>query len=74
MFNILVWIILFVIIAFIISSIVLFIKDGITAKKESRKRKKRYTVMFIISMVFIGLTILSFILFCIIASIAVRGM
>ncbi|MCR4618480.1 MAG: hypothetical protein K5669_09905 [Lachnospiraceae bacterium] len=43
--------------AFIIISTVLFIKDGIAAKREGRPRTKSYTVMFIISMALLGLVI-----------------
>ena len=40
---------------FAVVSVVLFIKDGIASKREGRSRKKKYTVMFIISMAVIGL-------------------
>ena len=39
---------------FLIDSILMFIKDGIVAKRESRRRKLKYTVMFAVSMTIIG--------------------
>ena len=37
--------------AFVVTSIVLFIVDGVKASKEKRKRKKWITVMFITAMI-----------------------
>ena len=44
-------------VGFIITSVVLFIRDGIKAKKEKRSRKIPITVMFIISMVLAAIAI-----------------
>ena len=40
--------------AFLIVSIVMFIKDGVDSKRESRPRKLKYVVMFTVSMTIIG--------------------
>lgn len=57
-----------------IVSIVLFIKDGIASKKEGRSRNKKFTVMFIVSMVIIGLLIVIGILLSILAMLVMRSM
>jgi hypothetical protein len=44
-------------IAYVIVSIVLFIVDGVNAKREGRKRTVGLTVMFIVAMALLGLTI-----------------
>ena len=49
---------------YIVYSIVAFIRDGIYAKQESRKRKKKNVVMFIIGIVLLVLYLGLFILFC----------
>lgn len=59
---------------FVIVSIVLFIKDGIRAKREGEGRKKTYTVMFVISMAIIALVVLIGILLCILAMLVMRSM
>lgn len=68
------WAITLGITIFVIVSIVLFIKDGIASKKEGRSRNKIITVMFIISMVIIGLLIVIGILLSILAMLVMRGM
>ena len=45
------WAVIAAVVLFVISSVVLFIRDGILAKSEGRNRKIKYKVMFIISMV-----------------------
>ena len=44
------WAVIAAVVLFVISSVVLFIRDGIHAKSEGRNRKIKYKVMFIISM------------------------
>ena len=68
------WAITLGITIFVIVSIVLFIKDGIASKKEGRSRNKKITVMFIISMVIIGLLIVIGILLSILAMLVMRSM
>lgn len=68
------WAITLGITIFVIVSIVLFIKDGIASKKEGRSRNKINTVMFIISMVIIGLLIVIGILLSILAMLVMRSM
>lgn len=59
---------------FVIVSTVLFIKDGILAKREGAGRKKIYTVMFIISMAIIALVIVLLTLLCILSVLVMRSM
>lgn len=59
---------------FVIVSIVLFIKDGILARREGRGRKKIYTVMFIISMAIIALVMVLLTLLCILSMLVMRSM
>ena len=60
--------------AFVIASVVLFIRDGIASKREGRSRKTEYTVMFIIGMVLVGLVALIAILLTILAVLIMRSM
>ena len=55
---------LIVLFAFVIVSIILFIKDGIRAKREETGRKTYIKVMFIISMALIVLVVVIWILLC----------
>lgn len=59
---------------FIITSTILFIRDGILAKREERKRKTCYTVMFIISMVIIALVVALSLLLTLLSMLVIRGM
>ena len=68
------WTIAIAVTAFVITSIVLFIMDGIASKREGRNRKKEYTVLFIINMVIVGLTALFAILLSILAVLIMRSM
>ena len=68
------WAITLGITIFVIVSIVLFIKDGIASKKEGRSRNKKFTVMFIVSMVMIGLLIVIGILLSMLAMLVMRSM
>lgn len=68
------WAITLGITIFVIVSIVLFIKDGIASKKEGRSRNKKITVMFIVSMVIIGLLMVIGILLSILAMLVMRSM
>ena len=75
--QILCWITAIAAAIYVIVSIVLFIKDGIISKRESRRRKKAYTVMFIISIVIIAVAgtaaMISVMLYAL-ASLVMRGM
>lgn len=59
---------------FAIISTILFIKDGIRAKREGTGRKTTITVMFIISMGIIALVVIIWILLYILAMQIVRTM
>lgn len=47
-------------IAFVIASVILFIKDGIEAKREGRRRKPPFIIMFIVSMALTGIVVTVF--------------
>lgn len=68
------WAITIGIAVFVIVSVVLFIRDGIVSKREGRNRNKKYTVMFIISMVIIGLLVVIGVLLSILAILVMRSM
>lgn len=68
------WAIAIGIVVFVITSIVLFIRDEIVSKREGRNRNKKYTVMFIISMVIIGLLVVIGVLLSILAILVMRSM
>ncbi len=59
---------------FVIVSIILFIMDGIRAKREGTGRKTYIKVMFIISMAIIALTVVGCILFYILGLLFMRSM
>lgn len=59
---------------FVIVSIILFIKDGIRAKREETGRKAYIIVMFTISMAIIALVVISWILFYILGTLFMRSM
>ncbi len=50
--------ILFLILGACIAATVLFIVDGIMAKRENRRRKVVFTVLFIVSMAIIGTAVM----------------
>lgn len=60
--------------AFVIVSIILFIKDGIRAKREETGRKTYIKVMFIISMAIIALVVIGWILFYILGMLIMWSM
>ena len=47
---------------YIILSIVLFIKDGINAKKEGRRRSIKIIVMFVIAMTVVGMIVVVYVI------------
>ena len=49
---------------FMMFSVGLFIRDGLNAKEEGRKREKKYTVCFIIAMILLAIYLGIFALFC----------
>lgn len=59
---------------FVIVSIILFIKDGIRAKREETGRKTYIKVMFIISMAIIALVVIGWILFYILGMLIMWSM
>ena len=59
---------------FVIVSIILFIKDGIRAKREETGRETYIKVMFIISMAIIALVVVGWILFYILGILFMRSM
>ena len=68
------WMIIIAIALFVLVSVVMFIKDGIDAKKVGRKRNIVFTVMFIMSMVIVGLFIVGVIFLSILAMLVMRSM
>ena len=69
-----VWMVAIAISLFLIVSIILFIRDGIHAKREGTGRKEWIVVMFIISMVIIALVVIGWILFYILGILFMRSM
>ena len=59
---------------FVIVSIILFIMDGIRAKREGTGRKTYIKVMFIISMAIIALVVVGWILFYILGMLIMWSM
>ncbi|MBD5494553.1 MAG: hypothetical protein HDR12_09325 [Lachnospiraceae bacterium] len=68
------WSIAIAIPVFVIVSVVLFIRDGMLAKREGRGRKIIYIVMFAISMTIIALVIMIIILLYILGTLIMRSM
>ena len=68
------WMITTAISLFVIVSIVLFIKDGIRAKREETGRKAYIKVMFIISMAIIALVVVIWMLLFILGMLIMRSM
>ena len=68
------WIFVIAISLFVIISIILFIRDGIRAKREETGRKTYIKVMFIISMAIIALEVVGWILFYILGILIMRSM
>jgi len=63
-----------VIIVFAVVATKLFIKDGRDAKREGRSRDTSYKVMFIFSMILLGLLVIMGILICILSVLIMRSM
>ena len=61
-------------VAFIVGSIVLFIVDGIKAKRESRKRKVWIIAMFIVALIFIAIAIMMGIMVSLLTAAIMRSM
>lgn len=59
---------------FVIVSIILFIIDGMRAKREGTGRKANIKVMFIFSMAIIALAVVGWILFYILGTLFMRSM
>ena len=60
--------------AFIVVSIVLFIRDGILAKREPRCRKRRINIMFTVAMTLAALAVILVIFAIIIGMAIMRSM
>ena len=74
LFSILGLLIILAVPIFIITSIILFIRDGILAKREERKRDTGYTVLFIISMAIIAVIIAFCLFLYMLSMLVVKGM
>ena len=48
---------------FMMFAVGLFIRDGLNAKEEGRKRQKKYTVCFIIAMILLAVYLMIFAMF-----------
>ncbi len=59
---------------FIILSIVLFIRDGINAKKEGRRRSTKIIVMFVIAMTVVGMIVIGYALLMLLLAAIMRSM
>ncbi|MCR5061303.1 MAG: hypothetical protein K6A80_09805 [Saccharofermentans sp.] len=68
------WAIVIVLAAFIIFSVIMFIRDGKLAKKEGRKRKIVFIVLFIISVIIALIAVALGILLCLLAMAVMHGM
>ena len=68
------WIFVIAISLFVIISIILFIRDGIRAKRKGTGRKPGIVVMFIISMTITALVVVIGILFYILGILFMRSM
>ena len=68
------WAVIAAVVLFVISSVILFIRDGILAKREGRNRKIKYTVMFIISMAIIAMAAMAGIFLLLLAMAVMRSM
>ena len=68
------WGIPFLIAVFFVVSLILFIRDGIRAGREGRKRKTYPIVLFVVSLVLFCITAVILIGLVIIAAIAIRSM
>lgn len=74
LFQLIGWTITIAISIFVIVSVVLFIRDGILAKREGKGRKMIYIVMFGISMTIITLVIIIVILLYVLGMLIMRSM
>lgn len=68
------WAVIAAVVLFVISSVILFIRDGILAKREGRNRKIKYKVMFIISMAIIAMAAMAGIFLLLLAMAVMRSM
>ena len=72
--NTIIWIIHILVLIFIITTIVVFIIDGIHSKKEGRKRNTKIKALFIVGMVFAGVFGTIYTLAIILGMLIFRGM
>lgn len=68
------WMIILAIFLFVVVSTVLFIKDGIRAKREGTGRKIYIIVMFVISMTIVALVAVIWMLLYILGMLIMRSM
>ena len=68
------WAVIAAVVLFVISSVILFIRDGILAKREARNRRIKYKVMFIISMTITAMAAMTGIFLFLLAMAVMRSM
>ena len=68
------WAVIAAVVLFVISSVILFIRDGILAKREARNRRIKYKVMFIISMAITAMAAMTGIFLFLLAMAVMRSM
>ena len=68
------WIVVTLLVIYVTISIVMFIRDGIKAKKEGRKRKAVFIVMFIIAIILTVIALAFAALIGLLAMAIMRGM
>lgn len=58
----------------VIAAVVLFIKDGIDSKREGRKRKTVFTVLFIVAMGILALIVITMVLLALLITAFMKSM
>lgn len=61
-------------VVFVAASVILFVRDGIAAKREGRKISTKYTVMFIIGMTIAGCWLMILIFIQLLSFLVMRSM
>ena len=68
------WVTVILSVVFVAASVILFVKDGIAAKREGRKISTKYTVMFIIGMTIAGCGLMILIFIQLLSWLVMRSM
>ncbi len=68
------YLIVFLIGLFIISSIVMYVKEEVRAKREGREKDKTIVTMFIISVALIGIIVVGHVLLLVLAMLVMSSM